>query len=235
MTLDTIMVITGTSRGIGKGIAEYFLSKGLIVAGCSRSVTTITHEKYHHTEVDLTDEIQVQKWARKLRTDLKKIDVLVCNVGLVKSALFMTMTPGAVLDSFLKTNLTATFLVCREISKIMLTANYGRIITISSILTALHEPGTSAYSMTKSGVIELTKVMARELAPNNITCNVVSPSVVETEAVADLGEEWKERALNLQTIKRIVSTEEVSNIISFYGSKESGAITGQVINMCLVN
>lgn len=231
---ETVLVVTGTSRGIGKGIAEFFLAKGFKVAGCSRGSSTIDHPNYLHSEVDVTDELQVQKWARKVRTELKKIDILVCNVGLVKSALFMSMTPGSLLDSFLKTNLAATFYVCREFSKIMLTANYGRIITISSILTELHEPGTSAYSMTKSGVIELTKVMARELAPN-ITCNTVSPSVVQTEAVADLGEDWKERALNLQTIKRIVSTEEVCNVISFFASPESGAITGQVVNMCLVN
>jgi 3-oxoacyl-[acyl-carrier protein] reductase len=235
MNNGTTMVITGTSRGIGKGIAEYFLNKGFKVAGCSRSPSTTNHPNYSHSEVDVTDEIQVQKWARKIRNDLKKVDILVCNVGLVKSALFMSMTPGNVLESFLKTNLSATFFVCREISKIMLTANYGRIINISSILTELHEPGTSAYSMTKSGVIELTKVMARELAPNNITCNVLSPSVVETDAVKDLGLDWKDRALTLQTIKRLISVDELSNVINFYGSPDSGAVTGQVINMCLVN
>ncbi|GBF48841.1 3-oxoacyl-(Acyl-carrier-protein) reductase [Leptospira ryugenii] len=235
MSEQSVMVITGTSRGIGKGLAEFFLNKGYIVAGCSRGASNISHPNYTHSELDLTDEIQVQKWARKLRTDLKKVDSLICNVGLVKSALFMTMTPGAVFDSFLKTNLSATFFVCREISKIMLSNNYGRIVNIASILTEIHEPGTSAYSMTKSGVIEFTKCIARELAPNHITCNVVSPSVVQTEAVDDLGEDWKERALALQTIKRVVNFDEVANVVSFFVSRESSAITGQVINMCLVN
>jgi 3-oxoacyl-[acyl-carrier protein] reductase len=229
-----VMVITGTSKGIGKGLAEHFLAHDYRVAGCSRGPATIEHAGYHHSQVDVTDEKQVQSWSRQVRTQLGQVDVLVCSVGLVKSALFMAVTSGAVFDEFLKTNIAATFYVCREISKLMLMKRKGRIVNVASIMTRIHEPGTAAYSATKSAVIELTKVMARELAPQGITCNVVSPCMVETDASRALGEEWQKRMLEMQTIKRPATIEEVANVISFFAHPGSGCITGQVVNMALV-
>lgn len=232
---DSIMIITGTSRGIGKGIAEFYSAQGYTVIGCSRSESTIKSDSYNHYQVDLTNETEVLKFVREIRSRFKKVDVLICNVGLIKSALYMGITNGELLNSFIQTNFVSAFYICREISKLMLLRKTGRIINIASTMTSLHEPGTSAYSSTKSALIELTKVMARELSTQGITCNVVSPSMVETESHSEMGKDWEEKMLSVQTLPRKVSIEELCNIISFYISPFSSCITGQVIQTCLVS
>jgi 3-oxoacyl-[acyl-carrier protein] reductase len=229
-----IMIITGTSKGVGRGMASFFLSKGYTVFGCSRGAATIESERYHHTQVDVGDEKQVRSWVRLIKTLCTRIDVLVCNAGVVESVLYMTATPASVVESYLHTNIAGTYYVCREVAKAMMLQKSGRIVTISSIMTRLHEPGTSVYAPTKSAVEEMTKVLAAELAPTGITCNVVALAMVSTGASSSFGEEWKNRMLERQTLKRPVTIEEICHVVSFYTSPESGGVTGQVLYMGLV-
>lgn len=230
-----VLIITGTSKGLGLSMSRLFADRGWKVIGCARSESQLSHDNYEHFVVDLADERQVQSWIRQVRTKYGRIDYLVCNAGLVKSSLYMAVTSGAMVDAFLKTNISATFFVCREVAKVMLPKKTGRIIAISSIMTEIHEPGTALYSSTKAAVNELMKVMAREFAPSGITCNIISPAMTVTESSQALGQEWAERMLAMQTIPRPVTVEEVCNGIEFFCRPESSCITGQVINMCLVN
>ena len=229
-----VMVITGTSRGIGRAVAEYFVTHGYRVVGCSRSPVDFKMEGYSHSQVDVSDINQVRAWVRQIRKDFKRIDVLVCNAGSVQSALLMTVTPDDVLQTFLRTHVAGTYYVCREISKVMISQKQGRIITVSSVGVALHLEGTSAYSATKSAITEMTKILAKELAPLGITCNVLAPGLFMTEAAQAMGQEWAQRLLEKLTIKRSLTVEEICNVIAFFASAQSGCITGQVINMGLV-
>ncbi len=236
-TMDNrpIMVITGTSRGIGRSVAGYFVTHGYRVIGCSRSPVDFEIEGYHHSQVDVGDEHQVRAWVRKIKGDFKRIDVLVCNAGSVQSALLMTVTPDDVLQTFMHTHVAGTYYVCREISKVMILQKQGRIITVSSLGVPLHLEGTSAYSATKSAIVEMTKILAKELASVGITCNVLAPGLFMTEAAQAMGRDWAVRLLEKQTIKRLVTVEEICNVIAFFASSQSGCITGQVINMGLVS
>ena len=229
-----VMVVTGTSKGIGHGIVEYYLGRGYLVFGCSRTASTIDAVGYCHTQLDVADEIAVRGWIRSVKNAAKKIDVLVCNAGTAPANLLLTMTSGSVLDEVLRTNVSGSFYVCREVSKVMMARKQGRIITTSSMAVGLHEEGTSAYSASKSAIVEMTKILAKELAPMGITCNVIAPSMIMTDAVEGLGEEIIRRALDKLTIKRPLSVEEVCNIITFFCAPASGCITGQVIHMGLV-
>jgi 3-oxoacyl-[acyl-carrier protein] reductase len=231
---NPVMVITGTSRGIGRGMAEHYLAMGYTIFGCSRGEATIENDSYHHMQVDIGDELQVRAWVRHVKKSVPEIDILVCNAGMVQSVLPMTVTPGSLVESYLRTNFAGTYLVCREFAKAMILQRQGRIITISSIMTCLHESGTSLYSATKSAIVEMTKVLARELAPLGITCNVIALSLVQTEASQAFGEEWKNRILEKQTLKRPVTIAEICNIVSFYSAPESACITGEVIHMGLI-
>lgn len=228
------MVITGTSKGIGKGVADHFLDKGYMVAGCSRSASTIEHVNYFHSVIDVGEENQVRSWVRSIKTRFKRIDILVCNAGYAPANLLMSMTPGTVLNDLLQVNIAGCFYVCREVSKIMLLQGSGRIITTSSMAVGLHEEGTSAYAASKSAIVEMTKVMAKELAPAGITCNVIAPSILMTDAVEELGADIIERALSKLTVKRTVKIEEICNVLEFFSAPESTCITGQVIHMGLV-
>jgi len=229
-----VMVITGTSKGIGHGMAKHFLTHGFRVAGCSRGNATIEDGNYLHSPVDIGDEGQVRSWIRTVKNQFKRIDVLVSNAGHAPANCLMTMTSGTVLMDLLRVNIAGSYYVCREVSKVMLLQRSGRIITTSSMSVGLHEEGTSAYSATKSAIVEMTKVMAKELAPAGITCNVIAPSMLMTDAVTALGEEIIQRASRKLTIKRVVTIEEVCNVVSFFSATESSCITGQVIHMGLV-
>ncbi len=137
-----VMVITGTSSGIGRGIAEHFVAKNYLVEGCSRGPGTLEMEGYHHTQVDIRDESQVRAWIRSIKKNCGRIDILVCNAGMVRSALLMTVTPGDVLDMFLSTHVKGTYYVCREVSKAMITRRFWRIITFYSLGVPLNLIGT---------------------------------------------------------------------------------------------
>ena len=231
---ETVIVVTGASKGIGNGMARHFLSRGISVAGCSRSASTIEHDNYFHSIVDVSDEDQVRSWVRAIKKRFQRIDVLVCNAGHAPANLLMSMTSGAVLADLLQVNVAGTFNVCREVSKVMLLQRCGTMINTSSMAVGLHEEGTSAYSASKSAVVEMTKIMAKELAPAGITCNVIAPSMLRTDAVEELGEAIIERALSKLTIKRMVTVEEICNVVEFFAAPESRCITGQVIHMGLV-
>lgn len=230
-----VMVITGTSKGMGRAIANYYVAKGYCVVGCSRGPSTLSLDGYHHTQLDIGDEQQVRAWIRQITKTFGRIDILICNAGSVQSALLMSVTPDEVLQTFLRTHVAGTYYVCREVSKVMVPQKKGRIVTVSSLGVPLHLEGTSAYSATKSAVIEMTKILAKELATVGITCNVFSPALFMTEAAQAMGGPWAERLLDKQTIKRTVTIEEICHVISFLIAPESGAVTGQVINMGLVS
>ena len=228
------MVITGASRGIGRGIADYFLAAGYSVMGCSRGPAGWQHEEYSHAQVDVGDEYQVRDWFRSIKNAKGRIDVLVANAGIPPSATFLALTTGDHLREVLRINLAGAFYACREAAKVMMLQRSGRIITISSITADLHEEGTAVYSASKSAVTEMTKVLARELAPHGITCNVVAPSLVTTAAVQSLGDAVAARFVSRQTFQRPIAVEEVCNAVAFFASAASGSITGQVLHMGLV-
>jgi 3-oxoacyl-[acyl-carrier protein] reductase len=230
-----VMAVTGTSKGLGLGLAEYFAVHGYRVAGCSRSPATLESEAYFHTLVDIGDEKQVRDWVRLVKRTYGRLDVMVCNAGLAPAAMLLTMTPAEVLESVMRTNVNGTYYVCREAAKMMMLQRYGRIITVSSMAVGLHEEGTSAYAASKSAVVELTKILAKELVPFGITCNVLAPSMYLTGAVEALGEAVVARALEKLTIKRVLTIDEICNVISFFAAPESGCITGQVLHMGLVS
>lgn len=228
------MVITGTTRGIGHEMASHFLNKGYRVAGCGRGESTFVHEDYFHTPVDISSELQVREWVRGVKNRFGRIDALICNAGHAPANLLLAMTPGEMVVDLLQTNVAGTFYLCREVSKVMMRQRSGRIVTTSSMAVGLHQEGTSAYAASKAAVVEMTKILAKELAPAGITCNVIAPSMLMTDAVAALGEAVIERALSNLTLKRTVTMEEICNVISFFIAPESGCITGQVIHLGLV-
>lgn len=230
-----VVVVTGTSKGIGKGVAEHFLNKGYVVYGCSRGESAISLENYYHDRVDVKDEDAVRSWVRKIVKQSKRIDILMCNAGYAPANLLATMTTGKVLDEVMRTNVLGTYFLCREVAKTMMKQKWGRIITVSSMAASLHLEGTSAYATSKSAIVEFTKILAKELAAFNVTCNVIAPSMYMTDGVNALQDKVIERALQSLTIKRTLELKELLHVIEFYASENSGAITGQVISLGLVN
>ena len=116
----------------------------------------------------------------------------------------------------------------------MMVAGTGRIVTVSSMAVGLHEEGTAAYAAAKSAIVEMTKILAKELAPNGITAKVVAPSMFPSDAFEALGDAVQARARSKLTIPRMVTIEEIASVIAFFAGPDSAPITGQVIHMGLV-
>jgi 3-oxoacyl-[acyl-carrier protein] reductase len=232
-----VVAITGTSRGLGKGLAEQLLERGYTVAGCSRGEATIGRPDlpYWHTCLDVADEAGVRAWMREIRNRYGRLDALVCNAALVPEPGFLASGTSQRVEDVFRTNVIGTFNACREAAKLMVRQRCGRIVCISSMATALHDEGTSAYAASKSAVVEMTKVLAREMAPVGVTCNVVAPSVVDTDALTALGEGFMERKQQELAIKRPVTSSEVAGVVAFLLSPESASVTGQLIYMGIVN
>ncbi len=237
ISTDSIAVITGSSRGLGKHLAEHFLKRGFQVIGCSRGLKTINHDNYQHDSIDVGNESDVRTWVFNIKKKFGRVDILICNAGLVRSTLLLSMTPLSEAENIIRTNYIGVFNVLREISKLMALSGSGRIITISSTMTLLHEEGTSVYSATKAAVTETTKVLAKELAPCGITCNVISPAMMWTQSSMALAEnsDWKKRMLMKQVFPRLIEAEEVCHVADFFASPKSGSITGQVVHVGMVS
>jgi len=232
---NKVIAITGTSGGIGLEIVKYYLSLGFKVAGCARSDSNFEHNDYLYENVDIKEEKQVRSWVQSIKKKYKRIDILVCNAGLVKSSLTMPVTSTNILQDFMDVHIKGTFITCREVSKIMLQQRHGRIINISSINVPLLQEGTSAYSGTKAAIETMSKIFAKELAPIGITCNVISPGLIDNEVTKTFSSEWKKKLIDKQTIKSALKVDDLCYIINFLIGSKSNVITGQVINMGLVN
>lgn len=235
MSAPQVIAITGASRGVGLGFARYFADRNWKVYGCSRGESDFVHPNYTHGVADMSDDAQARKWVRSIKQAEGRVDVLLCNAGVVKSALMTPMISTDLFMSFFESSFKSTFIACREMAKVMIQQRGGRIVTIGSSMTIVHEPGTAAYSANKAAVVEFTKVLARELAPHGITCNVLAPSLVMTPSSEAMGEEWRKRILALQVLQRPVDVAELGAIVEFYAASSSACLTGQVLTTCFVS
>ena len=232
--MSRVLVVTGASRGIGLAAASFFAEEGWQVEGVSRGPSTLAHPSYNHSSVDLTNSAAVKEWSRRLRVRCQSIDGLICAAGKMPAGSLGLSTSQADLTNVFELNVVTVLNVCREITPLMIPRRSGRIVCISSIMTALHARGTLSYSAMKSGVTEMAKVLARELAPLGITCNVMAPGYVATESAVALGEDVVKAIISQQTLQRPITTAEVCHTLRFLLSAESSAVTGQVVYLGLV-
>jgi len=228
-----VALVTGASRGIGRGLVERFLSDGYRVVGCSRGEAPQVDGDYEHTLLDVSEESAVRRWIAGVARSHQRIDVVVNNAGVVAAAPSL-VTPASTAEEVMRINFLGTFLVSRETAKVMIRSRYGRIVNIASMACGLHMEGASAYAASKSAVIEYSKVLAKELSERNVTVNVVAPSIVETEMLEKLGEEASERSRQALTIRRNCTIEEIGHVVSFLASPAAACLTGQVLYLGLV-
>lgn len=229
------MVITGSSRGVGYGIAKHFLSQGYLVFGCSRGSSSVSQEGYEHSTVDIGEDEQVRQWISSIARAHGRIDVVINNAGLMPPASLVMATPTDVVESTFKTNLLGAFAVCRESAKVMMKRKSGRIINISTVGTALYLEGASAYLASKSALVEFSKVLAKELVPLGITCNVLALSLLESDMSDSLNKAALDNYKQSLAIKQPSDIEDVCNVISFFVSPASRHVTGQVLHLGFVD
>lgn len=235
-----VAVITGGARGIGKEIALTFAGEGAdIVIGDIIEMETVAQDiKSLGREVitiktDVTSKTEVQNLIHTAINNFNKVDILVNNAGITRRASFMEMTEddwNAVLD----VNLKGAFLCSQAAAEHMIKRKYGKIINIASV-AGLNAVYVSAnYCVSKAGVIQLSKVCARELGPYGINVNAIAPGVVLTDIVyyqrtqAEV-EQYVEDREKWAALGRVGTVEDIANVALFLASDESSFITGQVI------
>ena len=225
---NSIVLITGASRGIGLYLTQYYLGKGYCVVGCSRSESTLSHVNYSHHCLDVSDEKAVKTLFSTIRKAHKRLDILINNAG-IASMNHALLTPLATVEKVFSTNVFASFLFCREAVKLMRKNSYGRIVNFSTVAVPFALEGEAIYAASKSAVESLTKILAKEFAEFGVTVNALGPTPILTDLIKNIPEDKLDRLLEKQSIKRFGKMADVSNAIDFYIQPDSEFITGQVL------
>jgi len=223
-----VMAITGTRKGIGKYLAEYYCERGYRVVGCSRSNVDYTLENYEHFCVDVADEKAVRNMMRSVRKRYGRLDILLNNAG-IASMNHVLLTPTDTVNKILNTNVVGTFNFCREAARIMQRRSYGRIVNFATVATPLQLEGEAIYAASKAAVVSLTQIFARELADYGITVNAIGPTPVPTDLIRSVPKEKMNALIDRQAIRRYGEMRDISNSINFFIRVESDFVTGQVL------
>ena len=235
------IIITGGSRGIGKGIVEKFAEQGANIAFTSLKMSDESFElvknieqfgvKIKAYESDASDFDSAINLAEAVLNDFGSIDVLVNNAGITKDNLLMRMSESDFND-VMKINMNSVFNNTKAVLRQMLKQKSGSIINLSSVVGVKGNAGQSNYSSSKSAINGFTKSIALELGSRNIRCNAIAPGFIETEMTKSLKDDVVEQWRQNIPLKRGGSALDVANTALFLASDMSSYITGQVINVC---
>lgn len=233
-------VVTGASRGIGRGIALALAREGaevIVNYNGSREraeevVSEITQAGGKATAVqcNVSDFEQAKEFYAAILKEYGKIDILVNNAGITKDNLIMKMSEEE-FEDVIHTNLMGTFNGIKFVTRPMMKQRCGRIINIASVSGVVGNMGQANYSASKAGVIGLTKATAKELAARNITVNAVAPGFIATEMTEKLSEAVREEACKTIPLKEFGTPEDVAETVVFLASDKARYITGQVISV----
>ena len=240
LLIDKNVIITGATRGIGKGIALEFAKQGANIAFTySRSVDEAKDlekelsnfgVKAKSFQSDASNYDDSHKLIESILLDFDTIDVLVNNAGITKDNLLMRMQESD-FDIVINVNLKSVFNMTKAVQKTMLKQRYGSIINMSSVVGVKGNAGQTNYAASKAGIIGFSKSVALELGSRNIRCNVVAPGFIETEMTAKLNEdtvnEWRKGI----PLKRGGTPQDIANTCTWLASDLSSYVTGQVINV----
>jgi len=232
------VIVTGASRGIGKGIARKMAEHGANVAFTYRSSEEKARElekelsalgvKAKAYRSDASDFQQAQDLVNEVLKEFGSVDVLINNAGITKDNLLLRMSEQD-FDDVIRVNLKSVFNMTKAVTRPMMKARKGSIINIGSVVGIRGNAGQANYAASKAGIIGFTKSVAQEFGSRNIRSNVVAPGFIETEMTAALDEkileEWKKQI----PLKRTGTPEDVANACLFLASDLSDYITGQVL------
>jgi len=225
----SVMIITGTRKGIGKYLAEYFSEKGFLVIGCSRSEIDYKLNNYQHYCLDISDESSVKKMFSIIRKKYGRLDVLINNAGVNYALSPLLLIPFKSALNTINVNFMGTFIFTREAVKIMKNNSYGRIINFGSMAMKHEVKGEAVYAASKAAIASFTRVVAKEVYSYGITCNVISPSAIDTDLMKNVSKDALKDVLSRNAIPEIGKLKDVSNTIEWLIKSEINAITGQTI------
>lgn len=226
--MSEVMVISGTRKGLGRHLAEHYLSRGWRVAGCSRGAATLQHDAYSHFQLDVADERAVAAMVHAVTQAQGRIDALINNAG-IAAMNALVLTPHTSVQRVFETNVFGTFVFMREVAKAMVRQKRGRIVNFSTVAVPLNLEGEAAYAASKSAVETLTRIGAREFGPFGVTVNAIGPTPIATDLIKTVPKEKIAALVARQAIPRLGEPRDVANVIDFFLHPDSAFVTGQVL------
>lgn len=233
-------IITGGSRGIGKGIAQVFAKHGANVAftynSSSQSAEELAKEleemgvKARAYKSNAASFSEAQELVDNVLKDFDSIDILINNAGITKDNLLMRMSEED-FDKVIEVNLKSIFNMTKAVQRTMLKQRSGSIINMSSVVGVTGNAGQANYAASKAGIIGFSKSMAQELGSRNIRTNVIAPGFIETEMTEKLDEKTVQGWREAIPLKRGGSPEDIANACVYLGSDLSSYVTGQIIHV----
>ena len=243
---DRVAIVTGGSRGIGRAICVAMAKAGAKVVinyagneAAAKETEDLCKEAGAETLVvkgDVSIKADCETIVKTTMDAFGRVDILVNNAGIIKDNLLMRMDEED-FDRVIDINLKGTFLMMKEVSRIMMRQRYGRIINMSSVSGIMGNAGQVNYSASKGGVVSMTKSLAREIATKGVTVNAVAPGFINTDMTAGLGDGILDEMKKTIPTRTVGEPSDIANAVTFFAKEESKYITGQVLcvdgGMCM--
>ena len=225
-------IVTGSTRGIGRAIAQVLSDAGANVAIVGRESSTAevvasTMRSARGFGCDITDAAAVGTMVDAVEKAFGGVDILVNNAGITRDNLLMRLKDED-WDAVLAANLRAAFVATRAVSRGMMKRRWGRIINIASVVGIVGNKGQANYAASKAGLIGFTKSVAKELASRNILSNVVAPGFIETDMTAQMTQEARDTLSKQIPLERLGKPGDIAGMVAFLSSEYASYITGQV-------
>ncbi|MCK5819431.1 MAG: 3-oxoacyl-ACP reductase FabG [Psychromonas sp.] len=233
---NKVVLITGASRGIGRAIAEEFMTLGATVLATAttengaNAISKYLGDTGKGFVLNVTDNDSIATLFQQIKTDYGSVDVLVNNAGITHDNLLIRMKDDEWND-IINTNLTPIFKMSKAVMRAMIKKRTGRIINIGSVVGSMGNAGQVNYAASKAGVIGFTKSLAREVANRGITVNTVSPGFIETDMTKALNDKQRANTLSQVPAGRLGAPKEIAATVVFLASEGAAYITGETIHV----
>ena len=236
---NRIALVTGAAQGIGLAIAEAVAAEGATVYGADvnaermeQSAAAVREKgfKARALQLNVADRASCEKAVAAILEQEGRLELLVNNAGITRDGLLMRMKPED-WDAVLGVNLTGAFTLTQVATRAMVSQRFGRVVNVASVVGLMGNPGQANYVASKAGLIGFTKVVAKELAGRNITCNAVAPGFIATAMTEKLDDRQREMMMSTVPLKRPGTPADVARAVCFLLSEDASYITGQTLSV----